>query len=191
MSEAYFRSEVAAGGIQFRLRTDRNNWTMPGTSITYQPEGAPQLVGRHGAALERSLFSPIYGADFSNTEEQDVAVYLDERRALRWWHRNVARQSYSVQGWRSHKVYPDLIFAVQRTDAGDRVVALEMKGEHLAGNGKTEYVQKLLRLLSNHYEFERVGGMELVADDGTEVKADLVLMDDWRTRIPNEFLDRP
>jgi len=117
-------------------------------------------------------------------------VYLDEQQALHWWHRNVARQSYSVQGWRAHKVYPDLIFAVQRNDAGDRVVALEMKGEHLAGNDKTEYVQKLLRLLSDNYAFERVGGLELVADDGTEVKADLVLMDDWKTRIPNEFLNR-
>jgi len=189
-AEARFRDEVAAGRIQFRLRTDTHNWKMPDTSITYEPDGAPQLVGRNGGALERSLFSPIYRGDFSDGEERDVAVYLDEQQALHWWHRNVARQSYSVQGWRAHKVYPDLIFAVQRNDAGDRVVALEMKGEHLAGNDKTEYVQKLLRLLSDNYAFERVGGLELVADDGTEVKADLVLMDDWKTRIPNEFLNR-
>jgi len=189
MAEARFRAEVVAGRIQFRLRTDTHNWKMPDTTITYEPEDAPQLVGRQGGALVRSLFSPIYRADFSDGEERDVAVYLDEQQALHWWHRNVARQSYSVQGWRSHKVYPDLIFAVQRTNEGDRIVALEMKGEHLAGNDKTEYVQKLLRLLSEHYEFECVGGLELVTDDGTEVKADLVLMDEWKTRIPNDFLN--
>ncbi len=188
MAEARFRSEVAAGRIQFRLRTDAHNWKMPDTTITYEPDGAAQLVGRDGAALARSLFSPIYRGDFSDGDERDVAVYLDEQQALHWWHRNVARQSYSVQGWRRDKVYPDLLFAVQRTGKGDRVVALEMKGEHLSGNDKTEYVQKLLRLLSDNYAFERVGGLELVADDGTEMAADLVLMDDWKTRIPNEFM---
>lgn len=188
MAETRFRDEVEAGRIQFRLRTDRNNWTMPDTSITYEPVGAAQLVGGNGGALERSLFSPIYRGDFSDQGERDVAVYLDEQKALRWWHRNVARQSYSVQGWRRHKVYPDLIFAVQQNDQGDRLVALEMKGEHLAGNDKTEYVQSLLRLLSQNYEVERVGGLELVDDDGTDVTADLVLMKDWRTRLPNEFL---
>lgn len=188
MAEARFRAEVAAGRIQFRLRTDTHNWKMPDTTITYEPEGAPQLVGSNGAALARSLFSPIYRGDFSDGQERDVAVYLDEQQALHWWHRNVARQSYSVQGWRRDKVYPDLLFALQRTGKGDRVIALEMKGEHLAGNDKTEYVQKLLRLLSDNYAFERVGGLELVADDGTEMTADLVLMDDWRTRIPNKFV---
>lgn len=189
MAETYFRAEVAAERIQFRLRTDAKhwNWEMPPTTITYEPEGAPQLTGRNGGPLERSLFSPIYRGDFSSDPEREVAVYLDDQRALRWWHRNVARQSYAVQGWRREKVYPDLLFAVQRDSQGDRVVALEMKGEHLAGNTKTEYVQKLLRLLSDHYALERVGGLELVGCDGT-VSADLVLMEDWRTRIPNEFL---
>ncbi|HRO62508.1 DEAD/DEAH box helicase family protein [Thermomonas sp.] len=188
MAESRFRNEVAAGRIQFRLRTDTHNWKMPDTTITYEPDGAPQLVGRNGGPLERSLFAPIYHGDFSDGAERDVAVYLDEQQALRWWHRNVARQSYSVQGWRRDKIYPDLVFAVQRNGKGDRVVALEMKGEHLAGNDKTEYVQKLLRLLGDNYAFERVGGLELVACDGTEMTADLVLMEDWKTRIPNEFL---
>lgn len=93
MAEVRFRAEVAAGRIQFRLRTDTHNWKMPDTTITYEPDGAPQLVGSNGAALERSLFSPIYRGDFSDGEERDVAVYLDEQQALHWWHRNVARQS--------------------------------------------------------------------------------------------------
>lgn len=188
MAEAFFRAEVAAERIQFRLRTDKHNWTMPESTITYEPDSAAQLPGRNGAPLERSLFSPIYRGDFSSNDEREVAVYLDDQQALRWWHRNVAKQNYFVQGWRREKVYPDLIFAVQRNETGDRVVALEMKGEHLAGNDKSEYVRNLLRLLSDHYALERVGGLELVSVDGTEVKADLVLMDDWKTRIPNEFL---
>lgn len=188
MAEARFRAGVADGRIQFRLRTDGHNWHMPHTTVTYEPEGAPQLTGRTGGPLEKSLFSPIYRGDFSSQPEREVAVYLDEQHALQWWHRNVARSDYSLQGWRREKVYPDLIFAVQRDATGKRVVALEMKGEHLSGNDKTEYIRTLLRLLSNHYAFERVGGLELVEADDVRMQADLVLMDDWRTRIPNEFL---
>ena len=188
MAETRFRAEVAAGRIQFRLRTDRHNWRMPEHTTTYEPEGAPQLTGRTGGALEKSLFSPIYRGDFSSQPEREVAVYFDEQHALQWWHRNVAKSDYALQGWRRDKVYPDLIFAVQHDDTGKRVVALEMKGEHLDGNDKTVYVQKLLRLLGDHYAFERVGGLELAEADGVTMQADLVLMDDWRTRIPNEFL---
>lgn len=188
MAEAFFRAEVIAGRIQFRLRTDSNNWRMPHETLTYETEGAQQLAGRTGGALEKSLFSPIYRGDFSSQPERDVAVYLDEQQALQWWHRNVAKSDYALQGWRRERVYPDLIFAVQHDDKGKRVVALEMKGEHLDGNDKTTYIRKLLRLLGEHYAFERVGGLELAEADGVKIEADLVLMDDWRTRIPNEFM---
>jgi type III restriction enzyme len=33
-AETHFRAEVAAGRIQFRLRTNRNDWPMPPTSLT-------------------------------------------------------------------------------------------------------------------------------------------------------------
>jgi type III restriction enzyme len=124
--EALFRTEVAAGHIQFRLRVDGNNWRMPFEAETYEPENGPQLIGKSGGPLERSLFAPIYQGDFSSQDERDIAVYLDGEEALRWWHRNVARTQYAVQGWRREKVYPDFIFAVQRDDGSTRLAVLEM-----------------------------------------------------------------
>jgi hypothetical protein len=35
---------------------------------------------------------------------------------------------------------------------------------------------------------QRVGEIELVNPDGTEVQCDLVLMTEWKTRLPKEFL---
>ncbi len=58
MAEALFRSEVAAGRIQFRLRTDSQNWKMPVV--------AEKLVGKDGQALRKSLFTPIFKQDFSS-----------------------------------------------------------------------------------------------------------------------------
>lgn len=193
MAEQLFRAEVEAGRIQFRLRADESNWRMPHDLLTDQPESARQLLGKTGGPLERSLFAPMYEAEFSSQDEREIAVYLDGESALKWWHRNVARSGqFSVQGWRKDKVYPDLIFALPHGDGGDRLVVLEMKGEHLSGNSDTEYKKALLRLMSEQYRLEQitpVGKLELVERGSTTIECDLVLMPEWRTRLPKDFLN--
>jgi type III restriction enzyme len=193
MAERYFRREVASGIIQFRLRADQNDWRMPDESMTYEPEGADQVLGRDGGPLIRSLFAPIYRGDL-NEQEREVAVYLDGERSVSWWHRNVARNQYALQGWRRERIYPDFVFAVRpgrQYGDGKRLVVLEMKGEHLQGNPDTEYKRGVLRLLTEAFEMgevQRVGEMELVGRYGVRVQCDLVLMTEWRTRLPAEFL---
>ncbi len=185
--EARFRAEVATGRIQFRLRTDGRNWRMPSETETFEPEGADQLVGKHGGSLERSLFAPIYRNDFSSQDERDIAVYLDGERALHWWHRNVARSQYAVQGWRREKIYPDFIFALQHGERKEhsRLMVLEMKGEHLAGNPDTAYKQAVLRLMSEAFTIApKVGELELIEWNGVTMHCDLVLMPEWKTRLP-------
>lgn len=185
--EALFRTEVAAGRIQFRLRVDGNNWRMPFEAETYEPETGRQLLGKSGGPLERSLFAPLYEGDFSSQDERDIAVYLDGDQALRWWHRNVARTQYAVQGWRREKVYPDFIFAVQRDDGATRMAVLEMKGQHLAGNDDTEYKRAVLQLMSQHFAWDTAvpaGTMELVRQGGETVECDLVLMNEWQRKLP-------
>ena len=187
MAEALFRAEVAAGRIQFRLRTDGRNWRMPSQAATFEPVGALQLSSNDGEPLKSSLFSPMYAGDFSNADEREIAVYLDADRALTWWHRNVARSHYALQGWRREKIYPDFIFAVQHGDADPKVVVLEMKGQHLAGNPDTEYKQSVLQLLTEAFAVEkvpRVGELEFAVQDGTRMACDLVLMTEWKTRLP-------
>jgi len=114
---------------------------------------------------------------------------LDSENTLKWWHRNVARNHYAVQGWRREKVYPDFIFAVREGEGADRVVVLEMKGNHLAGNDDTEYKRKILNLLTDAYAVEaasRVGELELVIQDGTSVECGLVLMSNWKSELPKK-----
>ncbi len=180
-AEVLFRSQVTAGRIQFRLRTDHNNWKMPLDAETYEPEGAEKL------GVEKSLFSPIYRGDFSSQDERDIAVYLDGAQALTWWHRNVARSHYAIYGWRREKVYPDFIFGVQHGPLDRRLVVLEVKGKHLAGNDDTEYKKALLQLVSESFSVEnveRVGELELVETNGVSVACDLVLLPEWKTKLP-------
>lgn len=186
-AEARFRNEVAEGRIQFRLRADGRNWQLPETAETVEPEGADQLIGSNGGPLEKSLFSPVYRGDFSSKDERDVAVYLDGQQALAWWHRNVARSHYAVQGWRREKVYPDFIFAMRQNGQSNKLVVLEMKGSHLAGNDDTEYKKSVLNLMTSAFAKEplqHVGELELVDNDSPSVECDLVLFPEWKTRLP-------
>lgn len=184
-AETLFKAEVADGTIQFRLRLDGRNWRMPATTETFEPGGARQLVGRNGGPLERSLFSPVYEGEF-NGDERDVAVYLDGEAALKWWHRNVARSQYAVQGWRRAKIYPDFIFAVRRQDGTSRITLLETKGDQL-DNLDTAYKRDVLTFMSQNFAWDDTvpaGTLELVQKDGETVEGTLILMSEWKAKLP-------
>ncbi|MCA0910998.1 DEAD/DEAH box helicase family protein [Qipengyuania gaetbuli] len=147
-----FASGLDAGTIQFALRGDDHDWHAPFELPTGQPESAAPLLSASHGPLERSLFLPIYRADL-NEEEQGVAVYLDRESAVRWWHRNgTGRGSYGLRGWRRGNIYPDFLLAATRDEADrERIVVLETKGVHLAGNEDTEYKRALLEKLTDKF----------------------------------------
>jgi type III restriction enzyme len=187
-AEALFRSGVGGGAIQFRLRMDGNNWRMPMTMETTQPQGARQLLKHNGGPLQFSLFAPVFEADF-NTDEQNVAIHLDGEAALKWWHRNVARNQYGVQGWRRHRIYPDFIFAVKRSDGSTRIALLETKGDQL-DNLDTAYKRGVLNLVSDAFSWDAsipAGQLALVTNAGETVVCNLILMSEVPTKLPLLF----
>lgn len=190
LAEQHFMQQVFDSRVQFRLRTDSHNWHMPKTMETNRAENSPKLSRTSGDPVEKSLFAPVYQPDFNN-DEADVAVYLDEEKALVWWHRNVAKSGqYFVQGWRKNKVYPDFIFAVARADASQKFVVIETKGDQLDGNLDTNYKRKLLSIVNDRYAFEEVkkaGELELVLNDKTSVSCELILMSEWKTKVPKHL----
>jgi type III restriction enzyme len=188
MAEELFKAEVQAGHVQFRLRLDGKNWRMPFAIETAEAANARQLVSGTGGPLRKSLFAPVFEADL-NGDERDVAVYLDGEKALAWWHRNVARTQYGLQGWKRAKIYPDFIFAVTGEDGAKRVTVLETKGDHL-DNLDTAYKRDVLGFLSDHFawdDYTPAGELELVKNSGETVKGTLILMSEWRAKLP-EFL---
>lgn len=184
-AETNFKSDVRAGRIEFKLRLDGKNWRMPFTIETTELETGRQLVGKSGGPLERSLFAPVYESEF-NGDERDVAVYLDGEKALIWWHRNVARAQYGMQGWRRAKIYPDFIFAVQTLGKAQRITILETKGDQL-DNLDTAYKRDVLKLMSENFSWDDTvpaGTLELVNSKGESVECTLILMSDWQTKLP-------
>ena len=189
-AEAVFKDAVVAGRIQFRLRIDGRDWRMPFRIDTTEPPDARQLVSRNGGPLEKSLFAPVYESEL-NSDERDVAVYLDGEEALTWWHRNVARAQYAIQGWKKGKIYPDFIFAMRTDGAASRITVLETKGDHL-DNLDTAYKREVLSFLSSNFawdDFTPAGELELVAEDGQTVQCALILMSEWKTNLPDFLRD--
>ena len=132
--------------------------------------------------VEKSLFEPALSALTDSGLERDVACYLDGQAALQWWHRNVARAQYGLQGWKRHKVYPDFVFARVAGEGSSKIVILETKGLHLAGSNDTNYKQALLNRLSAAYadqSLARGGELELVGD-GQSLVCDLIFDGDWQ-----------
>jgi len=168
------------------LRLDGRNWRMPDTTETTEAEGARQILSKTGGPLEKSLFAPVYEAEL-NKDERDVAVYLDGEGALSWWHRNVARSQYGIQGWKKAKIYPDFIFAVQTEGAAKRITVLETKGDQL-DNLDTAYKRDVLGFLSDHFAWDDAtpaGELELVQNNGETVQGTLILMSEWKAKLPD------
>jgi type III restriction enzyme len=183
LAEAVFRELLAQGRIEFRLRADAADYELPehaelavaGTPSAWLRESDGQPVGK-------SLLSPALRTPDVNDFEWKVAGYLDEQQAVRWWHRNVARQQTGLQGWKRDKVYPDFVFAMDAAEGAERVVLLETKGLHLA-NDDTRYKQALLQALTAAYRDERytrVGSLALEGGSEQQVVCDLVFDVDWR-----------
>lgn len=187
-AEMLFKEGVANETIQFRLRLDGHNWRMPFTVETIEPDTARQLLSKTGGPLEKSLFTPIYESEL-NDDEREVAVYLDGEKALTWWHRNVARAQYGIQGWKKAKIYPDFIFAVQGEGEAKRISVIETKGDQL-DNLDTAYKRDVLSFLSDNFawdEYVPAGELELIQNNGETVQCSLVLMSDWKSKLP-EYL---
>jgi type III restriction enzyme len=141
--------------------------------------------------LSKSVFEPVYEDDYSSKDERDVAVQLDGEAAVTWWHRNVAKSGYGLQGWQRQKIYPDFIFASSQDAGPKRIVVLETKGDHLGGNVDTTYKASVMELLAGSFNWDQTqpaGALDLVDADGTIVQCEMVLMSALPTQLPHLIL---
>lgn len=192
-AEGVFAALVAQGYIEFALRADAADYELPFQAELSLPAAPRALLNADGLPVRKSLLEPAYETPDINGFEAHFAGYLDAKQAVQWWHRNVARTQYGLQGWKRHKVYPDFVFGLLTEGRGQRMVLIETKGAHLGGSEDTGYKQALLQRLSEAYRDERwqqVGELSLAdAQDRTVLACDL-LMDDqgWQGALEKRWL---
>ena len=156
-AEQVFHKKLKKGEIRFDLETGQPNFRMVRNYDIQVHSDDRQLVKRYGEPLQLSLFDSVFEQHFDNELEKKFACYLDEQKAIQWWHRVAVRQQgeYYLQGWKQERIYPDFVGMASET----RLLIFETKGEHLFGNPDTEYKRKVLKALEG--AFNAVGTVKL------------------------------
>ncbi len=125
---------------------------------------------------DKNIFQPQYKSNY-NGLEKDVASYINQSEAVKWWHRlGVKGTEYAVQGWKRDKIYPD--FLIYGED--DKYYFCETKGNHLE-NPDSAYKQKVFEHLTT-YSKEAIGEFKLLAGE-KEISFDLVYENEWKEKL--------
>lgn len=191
LSESIFRKKLSADQIRFNLEADVElNYKLEETLDVIVSEEDRPLTRSHGDELQLNLFEPVYEGEFNNLEK-DFVIYLDEDKAIQWWHRVAAKQGYFLQGWRRERVYPDFVACVQHHKNGpQRIHVLETKGLQLKGNPDTEYKQKLLKTLETAYRNANVHGkMDVTYGTNKTMSFTMLFENSWKTELNEAMAD--
>ena len=86
----------------------------------------------HTDIYARSLYTAEDG-DMNKLEEK-LIVELTALPNVRWWHRNIARQGFAINGFIKH--YPDILIMTQ----SGKLICAETKGEHLKNDDSREKI---------------------------------------------------
>ncbi len=70
-----------------------------------------------------------------NRLEMDLVMELTALPNVRWWHRNIARQGFCINGFINH--YPDIMVM---TESG-KIIMVETKGEHLKNDDSRDKIE--------------------------------------------------
>ncbi len=155
-AERAFRGKLSRGEIRFDLKLEdgKPNFRMVERYDIPAPVDAGLMTGKGGtSALQLSLFEPVYTQQFDSNLERSFARYLDEHKALRWWHRVAVRQQgdYYLRGWKRDRIWPDFVAMGGETDGKPHVLVFETKGAHLRDSPDTDYKERVLETLQNAY----------------------------------------
>lgn len=101
-----------------------NEWVETGRIVCQPSYKLPRMIAPFHSTNTYGL--SLYQAEEEvNGFEHDMVLELTSLPNIKWWHRNISRQGFCVNGYMNH--YPDFIVM---TKSG-HIVMIETKGEHL------------------------------------------------------------
>ena len=112
-----------------------NEWLEVGTIVCRPSYALPKTIApmKATSTYGKSLYR---GEEEANGFEYDMVLALTGLPNIKWWHRNMSRKGFMVNGFINH--YPDFIVMTQK----GKIVLIETKGDHL----DNEYNRKKLAL---------------------------------------------
>ena len=183
LGEKIFKDKLKSGSLCFKIfkRHIDINWEMGYEMDFIVSSGDKALKREDGGDFQRSLFDAADPRHYNELEKQ-AAWYLDDKEAVKWWHRLIARQGYHLQGWQRRKVYPDFLAFISPDNKIKKLAVLETKGDHLKGNDDTNYKRKLFQVLERHAADKslNVGDMEVVSEKEQKMIFKILMEKTWR-----------
>ena len=152
-AERVFGDKLRANEIRFDLEAGQPNFRMVESYEIPITDDYGLMAGNDGMPVQLSLFEPIYTQQFDSTLERNFARYLDEQKALQWWHRVAVRQrgDYYLRGWKRERIWPDFVAMGGEADGKPHVLVFETKGKHMRDNPDTDYKRRVLETLQCAY----------------------------------------
>lgn len=101
-----------------------NEWLEIGKIVCRPSYSFPAVIAPMKATTTygKSLYS---GEEEANGFEYDMVLALTGMPNIKWWHRNMSRKGFVVNGFINH--YPDFIVMTEK----GKIVLIETKGDHL------------------------------------------------------------
>lgn len=94
------------------------------------------------SVIHPTTSTDIYGGSLYEAEdgdinklEQDLIMELTALPNVRWWHRNLSRHGFAINGYIKH--YPDIMIMTQ----SGKIIFAETKGEHLKNDDSREKIE--------------------------------------------------
>ena len=193
LSEDLFIKKLKEGLVCFKIFKDHIdlNWQMDSEMSFVMSDQDKVLTRKDNSPIQISLFDKTYEKHYNELEKQ-VAWYLDEHQAIKWWHRMVARQAmgdYHLQGWQKRKIWPDFLAYAISQPKGQRYMILETKGDFLKGNDDTQYKEKLFKLLEDYNKDESmdVGSFEVANKQEQKMIFKILMEKTWEQTLQKEL----
>ena len=153
-TEQIFKHKLREEEVRFDLTTSlKHRLREESYEVPYNEATDASLERRPDEPLQLSLFTPQLRSQYDSELERRFARYLDEKRAIEWWHRIAVRQrgEYAIRGWKPYRIWPDFIAIATPADDGKRLLVFETKGDHLKDTEDTKYKQKVFDVLQQAF----------------------------------------
>ena len=166
-AEQVFKEKLRKGIIDFSLDAGTNSYHMP-KSYEIPVAASDTTLQQYGQSVQLSLFEPVYARHFDTELERKFAFYLDEQKALQWWHRVAVRQrgEYYLRGWKRERIWPDFVALGGEKNGQPSVLVFETKGTHLSGNDDTEYKRRVFETLESAFSKQAVSAGKVTVHEG-------------------------
>ena len=112
------------GLLEAHYEKQFNEWLEIGTIVCRPSYALPKVIAPMKATsiYGKSLYC---GEEEANGFEYDMILALTGLTNIKWWHRNMSRKGFVVNGFINH--YPDFIVMTEK----GKIVLIETKGDHL------------------------------------------------------------